>query len=61
MRGAPVNSGAVVTPDFCRSHRSATRTASLRTRPIIAARSVTEMAPRASSRLKRCEHFSVRS
>src|ERR1700693_5978287 len=52
---ASANSGALVTPTLCFNHNSATRTASLRTRPIIAARSVTEIAPRASSRVKRCE------
>src|SRR5215470_3844781 len=35
--------------------------ASLRTRPIIAARSVTEIAPRASSTLNRWEHFRQKS
>ncbi len=37
----------------------ATPTASLRTRAITPTRSVTLMAPRASSRLNRCEHFST--
>ena len=37
----------------------ATPSASLRTRPITPTRSVTLIAPRASSRLNRCEHFST--
>ena len=37
----------------------ATPNASFRTRPITPTRSVTLMAPRESSRLKRCEHFST--
>ncbi len=43
----------------CSSQAWATPTASLRTRPITATRSVTLMAPRESSRLNRCEHFST--
>ncbi len=37
----------------------ATLRARVRTRPMKATRSVTEMAPRASSRLKAWEHFST--
>ena len=41
------------------THASATPTASFRTRAMMPTRSVTLMAPRASSRLNRCEHFST--
>src|SRR5579864_1121590 len=45
-------------PTFCcATYAFANPTANCRIRAITPTRSVTEMAPRASSRLKRCEHF----
>src|SRR5207237_6547565 len=68
-RSAPTASGALapeVSGSFARgtcaaSHALATPTASLRIRAITPTRSVTEIAPRASRILKRCEHFRHRS
>ena len=51
-----LHGGALIEPAL-----RATCVASFRTRPIMAARSVTEIAPRASSRLNRWEHFKHRS
>ena len=52
--GAHAAGGSTIATCAC-----ATLRARLRTRAMKATRSVTEMAPRASSRLKACEHFST--
>src|SRR5439155_18658400 len=44
-------------PPICSRYACAVRQATARTRAISAARSVVEITPLASSRLKRCEHF----
>src|SRR5213080_4233199 len=44
-------------PPICKRYDAAVRHARVRTRAMSAARSVVEITPRASSRLKRCEHL----
>ena len=53
------STGAALSKACCSIHAVATPTASLRTRPMTPTRSVTLIAPRASSRLNVCEQFST--
>src|ERR1700733_12213701 len=55
----PVPSSSNASP--CAAYALATPTTSVRIRAITPTRSVTEIAPRASSKLKTCEHFSASS